>query len=277
MRTCGAPGGLPVPLVPQIARRVKSPAKHSRPPDIECPGGGVFADPAPSRAGDHPPKILHCDSNMAPRHQFPPFLTHRRPRDMLKKHNPPAPAMSLLDLRIASPDPFYETVGYARDLTAEDVALAKLGVVAHGHTKKLSERHHAVARALAKGMPIGMVADLFGYTTVRLRTLQDSPAFKDLMAIYQDEEEQMLDVLQARMLGLAREAVGELHTRLEESPEKVTTPQLLQILTVTADRVGHGPSSRQEVNVNLNLAARLDAARQRARAAMLARDVTPDE
>jgi hypothetical protein len=180
-----------------------------------------------------------------------------------------------LDLNIVAADPFFEHSSVGRNLTAADVALAKLGVVAQGHARKMSERHHAVARALAKGMPLSLVADLFGYTPVRLRTLQDSPAFQDLIAIYRDQEEEMLDVLQARMLGLAREAVGELHRRLEDEPEKITTPQLLQVMTAMADRVGHGPSTKQEVTHNVKLAERLDLARQRARQAMLAKDVTP--
>lgn len=63
---------------------------------------------------------------------------------------------------------------------------------------------------------------------------------------------------------IAKDALEELSLRLEETPETFTTNQLLEVSKFGADRSGFGPqSSSTNVNVNVDLASRLEAARRR--------------
>jgi hypothetical protein len=55
----------------------------------------------------------------------------------------------------------------------------------------------------------------------------------------------------------------ELRTRFEETPDKMSNEFLIDTVTKLADRTGHGPRTTQ-VNVNVDLAARLEMARRRA-------------
>jgi coproporphyrinogen III oxidase-like Fe-S oxidoreductase len=55
-----------------------------------------------------------------------------------------------------------------------------------------------------------------------------------------------------------------LQDRLETEPETMDAETLLSVAKFGADRSGHGPQSRQtNVNINVNLADRLSAARKR--------------
>lgn len=134
--------------------------------------------------------------------------------------------------------------------------------------KRISERHHAVARMLASGHSLEETARTCGYTMQMLRVLRANPAFMDLMETYKDQiDEQFVD-LARRLAVLSADAVQIVQDRLEEEPEKVTTGQLLEIIKVGADRSGFGPSSTVQHDIGSNLAARLEAARLRARSAM---------
>lgn len=168
-----------------------------------------------------------------------------------------------------------------RELRGDDLALlAQPGAIAPIELKRLSDRHHGLARALASGISEGEAAVMFGYDQSRVSILKSSPAFKELLSLYRDVKDTEFADMTARLAGLAKDAVLVLQDRLEDAPEDISTGQLLQIVQVGADRTGHGPTSKQEVNVTHNLAARLDAARQRAKAAMIegtAKDVTPSE
>lgn len=168
-----------------------------------------------------------------------------------------------------------------RELRGEDLALlSQPANIQPLELKRLSDRHHGLARALASGISEGEAAVMFGYDSSRVSILKSSPAFQELLALYRDVKDTEFADMTARLAGLAKDAVLVLQDRLEDAPEDISTGQLLQIVQVGADRSGHGPTSKQEVNVTHNLAARLDAARQRAKAAMIegkAIDVTPPE
>lgn len=168
-----------------------------------------------------------------------------------------------------------------RELRGEDLALlAQPGEIQPIELKRLSDRHHGLARALASGISEGEAAVMFGYDQSRVSILKSSPAFRELLELYRDVKDTEFADMTARLAGLAKDAVLILQDRLEDAPEDISTGQLLQIATMGADRTGHGPTSKQEVNVTHNLAARLDAARQRAKAAMIEgtmKDVTPPE
>jgi hypothetical protein len=155
-----------------------------------------------------------------------------------------------------------------RALDTADIALlgAEKGSRAPA-LKRLGDRHHALARCLASGMPDGDAAIACGYVASRVSILKGDPAFQELLAFYRDDTQKAYRDMHERLAGLSRDAVDELHLRLEEDMDaeekKISVGQLLEIAKMGADRTGHGPQSSQNVNVNVGIASRLEAARRR--------------
>lgn len=144
--------------------------------------------------------------------------------------------------------------------------------------KKIGERHHALARLLAAGTPPGEAAAIMNLQPAWVSSLQSDPAFVELITLYREKvDTAFVDTLD-HIAGLSRDTVVELRDRLETDPEAFSNNQLLDLFKTMADRSGHGPTSTQ-VNINADLAGRLDAARQRAKEQRLAalRDITPEE
>lgn len=132
--------------------------------------------------------------------------------------------------------------------------------------KRLSERHHALARCLSSGMEPGAAAVTCGYAPSRVSILQADPAFQELLAFYrQDVNARYLD-MHGVLAGLSVDAAMELRERLEEDigadEKKISVSQLMELTKLGADRTGYGPQSSQIV-ANVDLAGRLQAARER--------------
>jgi len=165
-----------------------------------------------------------------------------------------------------------------RELESADLAaLAAPRNTEPAELKRLSERHHALARSLASGMSEAEAAALTGYDLSRVSNLKRSPAFQELLALYRDRRDAEFAEMHAMLAGLSKDAALELRTRLEDSPGEITLPQLLDILKMGADRTGFGPTSKQETTVRVDLSTRLEAARTRARIAQGdIIDVTPE-
>ena len=152
-----------------------------------------------------------------------------------------------------------------RELCADD--LLRLGDE-KGSTapaiKRISERHHALARNLAGGMASSEAAIVCGYALSRVSILLDDPAFKELLSFYRTDVNAQYRDLHARLSGLALDAAEELSLRLEDAPEDLSVTQLMELTKMGADRTGHGPStSSTNINVNVDLAGRLQRARER--------------
>lgn len=129
--------------------------------------------------------------------------------------------------------------------------------------KKLRDRHHALAKALATGTPEGDAAIMCGYSPSRVSILKDDPAFVELVAFYRKGQEEQYYGIHEKLAGVAGDALDELSERLEEKPEDFTPGQLMDLAKLGADRTGHGPSSSTQVDVRVGLADRLDSARKR--------------
>jgi hypothetical protein len=132
--------------------------------------------------------------------------------------------------------------------------------------KRLSERHHALARCLASGMEDGDAAITCGYVASRVSILKADPAFQELLAFYrQGVESKYLDMHEI-LAGLSKDAGMELRERLEaeaQAEEKtLSIGSLIELTKLGADRTGFGPQSSQ-LSVNVDLAGRLQAARER--------------
>lgn len=133
--------------------------------------------------------------------------------------------------------------------------------------KRLGDRHHALARCLSSGMKEGDAAIACGYVLSRVSILKEDPAFKELLEFYREDVDKQYRDMHARLAGISADAADELHERLEaemQAEEKnFSVGQLLEVIKLGADRTGHGPQSNQNVNVNVNLANRLEQARRR--------------
>lgn len=132
--------------------------------------------------------------------------------------------------------------------------------------KKLTERHHQLARCFASGMSASEAAATVGLQPARISNLRRSPAFVELVEHYKSVVEMQFADFAEQMAGLAKDAVLEIRDRLEEEPEKFSNGMLLEVAKAFADRTGFGPSSKTEVTLNTQLGSRLDEARKRARA-----------
>lgn len=165
---------------------------------------------------------------------------------------------------------------FVRELDARDLtALAEAPRMTEAILpKKMTERHHALARMLASGLKDGEAAALVGYEQAWVSSIKKSPAFIELMDLYRETKDLEFAEFAGRMAGLGKDALVELQNRLETEPEKFTNGTLLEVIKTLADRTGYGPQTTT-VNVNLDLGARLAAARARAAASM--KDVTPLE
>lgn len=154
-----------------------------------------------------------------------------------------------------------------RELDEMDVALLQED---RGSTapplKRLSERHHALARCLASGMADGDAAITCGYVQSRVSILKADPAFKELLVFYQQDVTSKYLDMHGVLAGLSLDAAMELRGRLEDDMEadekKISVGQLVELTKLGADRTGFGPQSSQ-LNVNVDLAGRLQAARER--------------
>jgi hypothetical protein len=161
------------------------------------------------------------------------------------------------------------TASEVRALDAADVAL--LGDEKGSKPaplKRLSERHHALARCLSSGMEESAAAITCGYVASRVSILKQDPAFQELLAFYRaDVNEKYMD-MHGVLAGLSLDAAMELRERLEEDAEadekKLSVGHLIELTKLGADRTGFGPqSSTHNTNVNIDLAGKLEAARKR--------------
>lgn len=154
-----------------------------------------------------------------------------------------------------------------RELDACDIALLaeEKGSKAPA-LKRLSERHHALARCLASGMEESDAAITCGYVTSRVSILKADPAFQELLAFYRGAVEAKYLDMHGVLAGLSLDAAMELRERLETDIEadekKISVTQLMELTKLGADRTGFGPQASQ-VNINVDLAGRLQAARER--------------
>jgi len=143
---------------------------------------------------------------------------------------------------------------------------------------KLRERHHALALGLASGMSPGECSAVYGYSGSRISVLQSDTAFKELVIHYRGEVKDRYLTGHQAMADLQLDAAEELRERMEDKPDTFSHGQLLEIMKVSADRTGLGPSSQTNVDVRIGLGDRMQKAQDRvsaAKATMI--DVTPKD
>lgn len=201
-------------------------------------------------------------------------LTNYEPVRLYGSHRYGRPAADVLQCLMATD--IFRTTGRAskpltavqvRELDSVDIALLQEEKGSKAPPlKRLSERHHALARCLASGMEPGDAAITCGYVVSRVSILQADPAFQELLAFYRQSVEAKYLDMHGVLAGLSLDAAMELRERLETDMEaekkEISVGQLTELVKLGADRTGFGPQSSQ-VNVNVDLAGRLQAARER--------------
>lgn len=145
--------------------------------------------------------------------------------------------------------------------------------------KRLSARHRLAARLIAEGKSNIEVANICGYTPQNIVILKQAPAMQDLIKHFQEEADVVYRSVNERLSEVAGEALDLLMDKIENDPEAVSLNQAIELVKLGADRTGNGPQRSQNVNVTVDIADRLQAARNRV-AEYKARqiiDVTPDK
>lgn len=142
--------------------------------------------------------------------------------------------------------------------------------------KKLRERHHALARGIAEGMSPQECSAVYGYSSSRISVLQSDTAFKELVEFYRGEVKERYLNGHTAMSDLHLDSAEEIRERLEDAPDDFSTGQLIELMKVTADRTGHGPSTQTNVDIRVGLGDRMQKAAERVAAARMV-DVTPKE
>lgn len=176
--------------------------------------------------------------------------------------------------RFAGPSQKRITAEFVRELVPEDLVLwenTRKPSSTPTPIKRLRERHHQLARALAAGMTVRDAAIMTGYHEPRVSMLLGDPSFKNLVEFYREKKDAAFLEMAQMLSGLSLDAVEELRTRLEDNPDDLSIKQLIELVKLGADRTGYGPSSSttQNVNVTVGLADRLEKARERAKQARL--------
>lgn len=167
------------------------------------------------------------------------------------------------------------TANVVRELDTADIALLSTEKGSKPPPlKRISERHHSLARCLAGGMSVGDAAITCGYDISRVSILQADPAFAELLAFYREDVNEKYFDMHGVLAGLSLDAAMELRERLEsdmQAEEKsISVPQLMELTKLGADRTGFGPqTSATNINLNVDLAGRLEAARKRVAARRL--------
>lgn len=161
-----------------------------------------------------------------------------------------------------------------RELTERDIAAlqAEKGSKPPA-VKRLRERHHNLARLIASGKTHSEAAVICGYDVSRVSILMADPTFKDLVTFYREDLNRTYAGLHEMLFGMSVDAAIIMRERMEENPDKLKNVEILDIMKMGADRTGYGPAAKQEVNVNVNLADRLQEARKRIAARTI--DLTP--
>lgn len=159
-----------------------------------------------------------------------------------------------------------------RDLTEADLhALhtAKLNVPPK-LISRIRNTHHALARLVAAGVRNEEISRITGFSPSWISTLSNQdPAFKNLVEYYREqvasEFSEVHISLHERLTSVAMLAAEELQERLTNEPESLSPGELNDLVKSAADRTGFGPQTKStNVNVNIDLAERLEAARKRA-------------
>lgn len=161
------------------------------------------------------------------------------------------------------------TAEVIRELLPADLVLLEIerGIKAPT-VKALRDSHHAIARCVAEGRQNTETMLITGYSASRISILKSDPAFMELVEFYRSNIEEARSELVtdgiAKVAAIRNDLLEEYHDRLLDKPESFDNDQIESGIKTFSDRSGLGPQSKStNVNVNVDLAARISAGRQR--------------
>jgi hypothetical protein len=150
------------------------------------------------------------------------------------------------------------------------------------HLKSLTDKHHRIARACAAGLSNLDVAAICGITANRVSMLKVDPTFIELIAHYRglvtadylQQTDSYLEVLLSNKLK-AEVMLGDKLDDAIDGGEALPTRDLMAISRDAADRTGHG-KVQTNMNVNVDFASKLEAARRRSAGARGSPPLAPE-
>ena len=145
-------------------------------------------------------------------------------------------------------------IAYEKDLSAADLAALELPRPRAPRTlQRIHASHHSLARCLAVGMKQSEASLITGYSYTRMKQLEEDAAFKDLVADYRQEAKSVVADMTERMNIMSLDAMELLQERMQDNPELLTVPVLLDIIKAFADRTGHGPGHEVKLTLDRDL------------------------
>lgn len=133
----------------------------------------------------------------------------------------------------------------------------------------LRDTHHHMARAVASGLSNIEIAENCGRSINYVSILRNDPAFAELVAHYRAiltaEWKETADPVVTFMRNNALKAQAMISDKLDHAAEQgefLPTRDLLGIAEFGSDRTGYGKVNKN-VNINVDFAAQLEAARRR--------------
>jgi hypothetical protein len=133
--------------------------------------------------------------------------------------------------RVAESGPL--AVSIVRSLTAADVpALMNPPVVGSKPKAPLQLRHshHQIARYVAAGKPDSEIALITGYCPSYICNLKLGQDFKDLIAYYATQKDQIFVDVMERMKAVGLNTLDEIQRQFEENPDSFTTQQKMDLV-----------------------------------------------
>lgn len=155
-------------------------------------------------------------------------------------------------------------------LTPEHMLALRDRSAAAGRLQRLRDSHHNVCRLAALGLSTADIAARTGYSTARIsQLLNNNPAIQDQIARYRGEVNASWreSVGEYASLGTSNmmKAERQIADRLDmadEADDPLPIRELIAIARDAADRFGYGKRTTN-LNINVDFAARLEAARLR--------------
>lgn len=124
---------------------------------------------------------------------------------------------------------------------------------------QIRQPHHALARLLCEGRDQVEVSLITGYSPAYISSIQNDPAFAELMGYYGTQREQVfIDTLE-RLKSLGLTSAQELARRLEEAPEKFSNREIMELTElalvkpVAAANTGKGQGAGAGAGVSIQV------------------------
>lgn len=126
------------------------------------------------------------------------------------------------------------SLSVARPLGEEDIQrLGEAQVTPAQRLLKVKQAHHNLAQLIARGIPQVEISLITGYSPAYISSIQNDPAFAELVAYYSIQREMIHSTVVGQMGALGQAAVSELQARIDEAPEKFANRELMELVETT--------------------------------------------